>query len=238
MTFKLRADEGWWQDIPKLIERAVGIYTKLEKDPIHITATKIIEERGWVVNSNLVEPVVRSMGVLYVPKKLFPGPMFLFPEIDTDGKMRAQTKPLHEVFGPGKYFSIGVKKEEFNGPIWLGNDEDTLKNILERKFVVLVEGPFDIIAAKAVVPHIPIMSSLTKTFGKKHEDYLRILGVKTVYLLYDNDEAGKKSMEVLSHFIKTMKIVPLECPASDPSDCLKSRVKKEALQRVLEELEQ
>jgi hypothetical protein len=237
MPLKLKAEEGWWQDIAKLIEKTVAIYTKLEKDPILITATRIIEERSWVIKPEQLMPVIKDLGVLYVPKKMFPGPMFLFPEVDVDGLLRAQTKPLHTMFGPGKYYSIGAKREDFAGPIWLGNDEETLKLILEKGYVVLVEGPFDILAARAVAPGIPIMSSLTKSIGRKHEEYLRILGVRTTYLLYDNDEAGKKSMGVLSNIIKTMQVVPLECPASDPSDCLQTRVKKDALQRVLEGLE-
>ncbi len=237
MALRLKADDGWWQDIGKLIEKSITIYDKVEKDPISITASKIIEERSWIVKPEDLYGAIKDLGFLYIPKKLFPGPMFLFPEIDVEGKLRAQTKPLHSMFGPGKYFSMGVSKDEFTGPIWLGNDPSTISLILKSGFVVLVEGPFDLLAARAMAPSIPIMSSLTKTIGKKHEEYLRILGVKNIYLMYDNDEAGKKSMDILPNLVKTMKITPLECPASDPSDCLKSRLKKEALKRVLEELE-
>jgi len=236
-ALKLKADEGWWQDVGKLIERSVGIYNKLERNPIQVTAQKIIEHRKWIVTEEELFEPIKDLNFLYIPKKLFPGPMFVFPEIDTEGKIRAQTKPLHTMFGPSKYFSIGTSKEDFLGPIWLGNSPETLAKIIQCGYVILVEGPFDILAAKAMAPDLPIMSSLTKNIGKKHEEYLRLLGVKTIYLMYDNDEAGNKSMQILSYTVKSMKVVPLTCPDSDPSDCLKTRVKKEALQRVLEGVE-
>ena len=236
-ALRLKADEGWWQDVAKLIERSMGIYAKLERDAIQVTAQKVIEHREWITKEEELFGPIRDLQFLYVPKKLFPGPMFVFPEIDTEGKLRAQTKPLHTMFGPSKYFSIGTAQEDFLGPIWLGNSPETLAKIAQCGYVILVEGPFDLLAAKTVAPNLPIMSSLTKTIGRKHEEYLRIIGVKTIYLMYDNDDAGNKSMQILSHMIKTMKVIPLTCPDSDPSDCLKSRVKKEALQRVLEGVE-
>lgn len=236
-ALRLKADEGWWQDVAKLIERSMGIYAKLERDAIQVTAQKVIEHREWNIKESELFGPIKDLQFLYVPKKLFPGPMFVFPEIDTEGKLRAQTKPLHTMFGPSKYFSIGTAQEDFLGPIWLGNSPETLAKIAQCGYVILVEGPFDLLAAKAVAPNLPIMSSLTKTIGRKHEEYLRIIGVKTIYLMYDNDDAGNKSMQILTHTIKTMKVVPLACPDSDPSDCLKSRVKKDALQRVLEGVE-
>jgi 5S rRNA maturation endonuclease (ribonuclease M5) len=236
-ALRLKADEGWWQDVAKLIERSMGIYAKLERDAIQVTAQKVIEHREWNIKESELFGPIKDLQFLYVPKKLFPGPMFVFPEIDTEGKLRAQTKPLHTMFGPSKYFSIGTAQEDFLGPIWLGNSPETLAKIAQCGYVILVEGPFDLLAAKAVAPNLPIMSSLTKTIGRKHEEYLRIIGVKTIYLMYDNDDAGNKSMQILTHAIKTMKVVPLACPDSDPSDCLKSRVKKDALQRVLEGVE-
>lgn len=233
-ALRIKVDEGWWQDVAKLIERSMAIYAKLERDAIQVTAQKAVEHREWVIKESELFGPIKDLQFLYIPKKLFPGPMFVFPEIDTEGKLRAQTKPLHTMFGPSKYFSIGTSKEEFLGPIWLGNTPETLAQITKCGYVILVEGPFDILAARAVAPNLPIMCSLTKTIGRQHEEYLRIIGVKTVYLMYDNDEKGIKSMQILTHTIKTMKVVPLTCPDSDPSDCLKSKVKKDALQRVLE----
>lgn len=236
MALQLKAHEGWWQDIPRLISRSLAIYEKLEKDPTQITSAKIKEQREWVVAEKEIMPAVRDLNFLYVPKKLFPGPMFIFPEVDTEGKLRAQTKPLHTVFGASKYYSIGTAQEDFLGPIWLGNSDNTLELIIKHKLVVLVEGPFDLLACRILAPDVPIMSSLTKNIGKRHQEYLRILGVKNIILLFDNDEPGLVAMEALKNWIKTMKVSSLLCPAEDPSDCLKSSVKKEMLKALLEQV--
>ena len=236
MVLHLHAQEGWWQNVPRLISRSLGIYEKLERDPIQVTAARIKEHREWVISEAELMPAVKDLNFLYIPKKLFPGPMFIFPEMDTEGKLRAQTKPLHTVFGDSKYYSIGTAQEDFLGPIWLGNSDNTLELITKHRFVVLVEGPFDLLACRAVAPEVPVMSSLTKSIGKRHQEYLRIMGVKEVVLLYDNDEPGAKAMEALKNWIKTMKISSLLCPAEDPSDCLKSNVKKAALKSMLEQV--
>lgn len=239
MSLQLKANEGWWQDVPRLISRSLDIYGKAEKDPIQVTSARIKEHREWLVSEAELMPAVKDLGFLYVPKKLFPGPMFLFPEVDMEGKMRAQTKPLHSVFGEAKYYSIGTAQEDFLGPIWLGNSDNTLDLITKHKFVVLVEGPFDLLACRTVAPHIPVMSSLTKNIGKRHQDYLRILGVKNIVLMFDNEAsgAGAKAMEALKRYIKTMEVTPLVCPAEDPSDCLKLSSKKAALKVLLERQE-
>ena len=245
MNLKLKASDGWWQDVSRLISRSLGIYEKAEKDPIQVTAARVKEHREWLVSEAELMPAIKDLGFLYVPKKLFPGPMFLFPELDTEGKMRAQTRPLHSVFGDSKYYSIGTAQEDFLGPIWLGNSENTLDLIAKNRFVVLVEGPFDLLACRTLAPNIPVMSSLTKNIGKRHQEYLRILGVKNIVLMFDNDKphegeekgAGAKAMDALKHYIKTMTVTPLVCPASDPSDCLKSLAKKAALKSILEHQE-
>lgn len=236
MPLKLKADEGWWQDVPKLVERTCEIYTKLERDPVQVTAQKVVELRNWVVKEEELYAQIQALDFLYVPKKLFPGPLFLFPEFDTEGSIkRAQTKPLHTMFGPGKYYTIGAASADFLGPVWLGNDAATLDLIRKYRFVILVEGAFDLLAARVSAPHLPIMSPLTKNIGNAHQDYLRIAGAEAVYLMFDNDggSQGQKSVDILSRMVTTMKVRGLTCPDHDPSDCLKTRVKKEALQRVL-----
>ena len=237
MSLQLRVDDGWWQEIPRLISRSLEIYEKLEKDPVQVTAKQIIAHREWMVTEEEIMPAVRDLEFLYIPKRLFPGPMFLFPQKDTEGRLKAQTKPLHNVFGDSKYYSIGTT-QEFLGPLWLGNSDNTLELIIKNKLVMLVEGPFDLLACRILAPHVPIMSSRTKTIGKKHQDYLRILGVKEIALMYDNEPsgAGEKAMQALKREIKTMKVSPLTCPTHDPSDCLKSAVKKEALKSMLEQV--
>ena len=239
MGLQLKANEGWWQDVPRLISRSLGIYEKAEKDPIQVTAARVKEHREWLVSEAELMPAIKDLEYLYVPKKLFPGPMFIFPEKDTGGKLRAQTRPLHTVFGESKYYSIGTAQEDFLGPIWLGNSDHTLDLIVKHKFVVLVEGPFDLLACRTVAPNIPVMSSLTKNIGKRHQDYLRVLGVKNIVLMFDNEKsgAGAKAMDELKNLIKTMTVTPLVCPSEDPSDCLKSAAKKAALKSILEHQE-
>ena len=237
MSFKVKANEGWWQNIPLLISRTLEVYSKIERDPVQVASQKIVEHRGWCVKEEELYDPVRELGYLYVPKKLFPGPMFIFPHADLEMKYRAQTNPQHTAFGDSKYFVIGVNQEDFVGPVWLGNSTRTLDLIKKLGYVILVEGGFDLLAAKVAAPELPIMSPLTKTFGKSHVDYLRILGVKTAYLLMDNDKAGNTAADILVNTVKEFKVVKLGCPGSDPSDCLKTKTKKDLLQRVLEGVE-
>jgi hypothetical protein len=70
-------------------------------------------------------------------------------------------------------------------------------------------------------------------------DYLRLLGVRKVFLMYDNEssEAGERSMKELQKIHEgTLDIVPLLCPAGDPSECLESLPRTKALRSILEDL--
>lgn len=229
--------DAWWNDLTELRARTDKVYTKVQRDIWQVTAEKMIQLRGWNCPEEKLIPVLKEFGMYYVPKTMVPGPMFVFPEYDVMGRItRAQTKPLHDLFGEGKYHTLGVKKDAFLGPVWLGNSDRTLSMAVENKFVIVVEGPFDLIAAKVLAPNLPIMSSLTKSLGNQHEEYLKILGIKTVYLLYDNDEAGDKSVFWLDKTFG-IPITKLTCPGSDPSDCLKSTILKTRLKRVLDVVE-
>jgi hypothetical protein len=80
------------------------------------------------------------------------------------------------------------------------------------------------------------LSPLTKKLGDKHVAYLRMLGVKTIYLMYDNEVsgAGNKSMEIECRKLSEwFTMITLLCPASDPSDCLKSMTVAGKLKRML-----
>ena len=225
--------DAWWNDLSELRVRTEKAYEKAQRDLWQVTAERMIALREWKTTEEKLIPVLQEFGIYYVPKTLIPGPMFVFPESDVAGRVtRAQTKPLHDLFGEGKYHTLGVKKEAFLGPVWLGNSDRTLQTILDKQYVVVVEGPFDLIAAKILAPNVPILCSLTKSIGNKHEEYLKILGVKEVRLLYDNDDAGDKSAYWLGKLFG-IPITKMTCPGSDPSDCLKSVALKQRLNRVL-----
>ena len=230
--------DAWWNDLSELRSRTDRVYAKVERNIWQVTAEKMIALRKWEVKEEKLMPILEELGIYYVPKTMLPGPMFVFPEYDAMGKLtRAQTKPLHDLFGEGKYHTLGVKKEAFLGPVWLGNSDATLQKVLDTKSVLLVEGPFDLIATR-LVTNAPVMSSLTKSIGEKHEVYLRLLGVEQIYLMFDNEtsEAGERSASWLA---KTLSIptMLLTCPREDPSKCLETVPSKIKFKRSLIALE-
>jgi hypothetical protein len=261
---------GWWQDVPQLISKVDKLYERQVarnfSDKFTASKIKMVEARNWVGAKSLVEantiPVLTRLNAFYIPKGFLPGPMFVFPQRDIEGDfLRAQTKPLYSIISkgstepPSKYRVIGVNKEDFKGPVWMGNDPETLQLILEKRYVILVEGPFDLIAARIASPKQPIMSPLTKKIGASHIAYLRMLGVDTVYLLFDNERgkdrgtetvqedtrnfrnmgAGNYSMERLKNEITSMEVVPMICPGSgDPSAALTHFLPARALKNLLD----
>ena len=245
----------WYQKdtVPKLIQtvntkfaeaKAAGqSYTRNS-----ITIDKIVAIRGWAASLPLVQKnfdrVITELDAFYVPKQLPPGPMIAFPMVDVYGvPTRAQTLPLEGslMTGAGKYMYLGLKSKEFAGPSWLGNDAGTLKRVIEQKRVVLVEGAFDLLANRLVAPDVPTMCPLTKSLGKEHQAYLRMLGVETLYLMFDNEKpkegydigGGELSMRALQRDIKDMKVEILYCPSSDPSNALKLYPKTAQLRNML-----
>lgn len=79
-------------------------------------------------------------------------------------------------------------------------------------------------------PDVPVLSPLTKVLGRNHIAYLRMLGVKNLILLYDNEVAKVGKNEGAGNIsaeqqVKTIKSIPtvtaLTCPLEDPSLCLK-----------------
>jgi hypothetical protein len=221
-----------------------------DKNKLTFTKGKVVSAREWSSTLKMYdkhfEQVLKTLNFFYVPNRIIPGPAFVFPIKDSDGKFTsAQTKPLEgSVYGiNSKYRYIGTKPAS---PRWLGNDHATLKRIIETRRVVVVEGPFDLLAARLLCPDVPIMSPLTKLLGKNHIAYLRMLGVKRVFMMFDNEEvkAGKKgtdgagnmSMEQQAEMVKTMTLSPLVCPKSDPSSCLKNPTYAEKLKGVIKSI--
>jgi hypothetical protein len=244
----------WWEtDVNRVIEETDVFYNRVaeicpDKAKVPFTKKKIIEARGWAPSLKLYdkhfETVLKQLGFFYVPNRIIPGPAFIFPIRDVDGKLvSAQTKPLETslLAIPGmKYRYIGDKQNQI-GPRWLGNDYATLKKIIDMRKVVVVEGGFDLLAARLMCPDYPIISPLTKVVGRQHQAYLRMLGVTDLFLLYDNEvakegeEAGAGNMSAAQQAatIKTMNVKVLSCPKSDPSECLKIPVLARELQHML-----
>jgi hypothetical protein len=222
-------------NIPLLMERVDALYEDAVKrgkpfTKLSATRDKIIAERGWTpalsfISANF-DRILTEFKVTYVPKVLTPGPMFLFPISDTEGEYNyAQTKPLIGSPYYGKsYYRLGI---EPTGPQWLGNSMRAIRTIVETGVAGLVEGPFDWLACKLLSPDSPVLCPLTKRIGKEHQAYLRLLGIHSLYFMYDN-EADLKGYSAARYQSRDFQSIPmmkchnLPCPAPDPSEALKN----------------
>jgi hypothetical protein len=220
------------EETDKLYDRIVA---KGGRDKLTLTREKIIEARGWQPSLYLTkdnfERALTELGCYYVPKVMQPGPAFVFPVIDIDRKRQyAQTKPLDGsvLCGKSKYRFIGSKGL---GPTWLGNTDETIKAVVHTGQVVLVEGLFDLLACWVLAPEVPVMSPLTKRLGKEHQAYIRMLGLRRLYLMFDNElpsagnsiGAGNLAMRQHSKELsRYFDVRMLLCPACDPSEALKN----------------
>ena len=239
-------------DVSRLIEETDKLYSRIimkrpEADKLSFTKSKIISERGWEPSRSLIDSnfnrVLSELKIFYVPNILLPGPAFVFPIRDVDGTYPyAQTKPLEGsvLYSPkAKYYRIG---NAISSPQWLGNSPETIKILMRMRRVMVVEGPFDLLACRLLCPSLPVLCPLTKLVTKKHEEYLRILGVKTLHLMFDNElskktggfmGSGNISMAMQKKSITSMKVEIALCPASDPSEALQSMKSAMALRKLL-----
>lgn len=235
-----------YQDVPWLMSETDKLYARIvekwpEKEKLSFTAQKMIECRGWDASKHLIRKnlptILAEHDMFFIPKAMAPGPCFVFPLRNIKGGYTyAQTKPLEgSVLGTrNKYRFIGTKT--CPGPQWLGSSPDTLRRIIRSRSVVVVEGPFDFIACRALSPDTPLLCPLTKRLGQKHVAYLRMLGVDNLYLMYDNEVSGRgnaamayEERSLAAHF----RTESLLCPASDPSEALKSAILGERLRGML-----
>lgn len=236
--------------VPKITEETDKLYEQIVakggRDKLTLTREKIIEARGWQPSLYLTKDnfgrALSELGCYYVPKVMQPGPAFVFPVIDTDREVQyAQTKPLEGsvLGGKSKYRFIGSKGL---GPTWLGNTDETIKTVVNTGEVVLVEGPFDLLACWVLAPEVPVMSPLTKRLGEKHQAYLEMLGLTRVYLMFDNElpsaghsmGAGNLAMKQHSKELsRYFDVRTLLCPSSDPSEALKNGYTAEKLRSML-----
>jgi hypothetical protein len=250
-------DKGPWKDIHWLIAETTKFYDEFVTpkglgDRFSLAAKKIIPARGWepclrLIESNL-DPILRDLRVFYIPTQMKLGPSIVFPQLDyrsilTHYKLYPQWNFC--INGqPTKYVNLGLPVEEGH-PSWFGDTDWVLRSIKIYGRVLIVEGFFDVLAVRLLAPHVPVISSGSKRLNEAHIDYLGILGVKAVELMLDNeagkqvgrDGAGIESARYLAkkfkgwHSIKTWDIH--NCPAKDPSDCLRDRTTAHALRRQL-----
>jgi len=235
------------ENIPLLMERVDALFADAVArgkpfTKLSVTRDKIVAARGWTPSLSIIEPnfdhVLTELKIVYVPRVLTPGPMFMFPIMDIEGEFHyAQTKPLEgSIYYGKKYYRLGV---ETVGPQWLGNSLHTIRNIVKTGVAALVEGPFDLLASRLVSPEAPTLCPLTKRIGKEHIAYLRMLGIHTLYFLYDNEASakGQTAAYLQAQDVKTyMKSAVLRCPAHDPADALRTANGALALKSLLDHL--
>ena len=230
---------GYWKDEPwahvnQLVAELEKVYEQGIKagkilSPADTAVRKLMLYRGWhpSLPQAALRWVVQELEIVYVPKGLGPGPGLLFPIRDLTGEVvRLHIRLLED--GPErfkmKYMSLVDDKANFLGPAWLGADEPTLNAIIARREVFVVEGPLDLAAIRILGCPVPSLSSGTKKLTDDHWDYLRVLGVKTLYAMLDNEasQVGGKAADWVARNPYGIEVVTCQCPVKDPSDALRS----------------
>ncbi len=218
-------DEPWFNSPEVLLASLEALYRRALaigkiQSVLETTNKKIMANRGYApaVPREALSQAIEDLQIVYIPESIPPGPGFLFPIRDVTGEIRRlHIRLLDGATGGLRYLSI-VDKHLFTGPPWLGNDEETLERIINRKTVLVVEGPFDLLAVKALAPEFPALCPLTKRLGKLHKTYLEILGVRRIITLWDDDAAGRKASSRDLNGFQTLALRPPG--AKDPSDAL------------------
>lgn len=230
--------KGPWQNVPWLLDQVTELFdTKvIPKGGPTLTAKTaevIVNLRGWQPTLAMfgahMAAILEELRIMYVPKVMLPGPGIVFPALDVRNHWTlGRFAPMYTLSisdTVAKYAQLG-KSADTIGPNWLGMTRQTMKRILDAKRVVLVEGPFDLLACRLIAPGVPVLSTGTKTFNEMHIAHLRMLGCKSLHLMFDADDAGERSASYLkrtwnSKLDGLMAIHTERCPASDPSDALK-----------------
>ncbi len=248
--------KGPWHDVEWLLSE-VDTYFREEVEPkglgdrFTVTAARIMEHRRWAASRALIEAnmdsILRELNIFYVPKTMDPGPALVFPLQDVYGRYKSgKIRPFYELVfkaGPAKYSFLG-KKENVVGPSLFGMSDATLVNMGKTRSAILVEGYFDTLACRLLVPSAPVVSTGTKTVSEEHVHYLRMLGVQNIYLMFDNEAAkegkeegaGNQAMRILSAVLGRstgLNIQALGCPNEDASMCLENYRSAFLLKQIL-----
>ena len=234
-------DQPWAKEPAVLITELDRLYAKAVGagkivSPAHSTMEKVMAIREWspaVPMAQLLQ-AIQTLGILYIPAGMPPGPGIMFPITDVDGKVKRLQIRLNDPAAYGmRYMSI-MDPDGFMGPGWVGSDRKTRENIIRTGNVLVVEGPFDLLAVRALAPDLPSLCPLSKRMSWKHVAFMLMYGVERLQILMDQDEPGRKATtDAEKNLGNKFKIVPVRCPAADPSDCLTSRSSLFQLQEVL-----
>lgn len=159
------------------------------------------------------------------------------------------TFPIHNAFGNVVGFSARKIKESTFGGKYINSTETPLfkkskmlfglnfsrRRIVRERRALLVEGQIDCL--KMIESGLNLtVAALGTAFGEGHVDELQKLGVRTVYFIFDGDEAGlaaaSKAGDLFQKRGMEAKVVTLP-QGSDPDDFL-SRF---GVEKLVEELE-
>jgi hypothetical protein len=253
-----RYRDGWYQDVPLLIQKADALFAAWRDEgkpqdrfsKAAVTKNKIYDSRGWLPSKTMIDKnfdaALKTLNPFYLPTAQPPGPAFVFPLRDLDNVCRqAQVRPVKgsPLFGKDKYLTLGYA-HVFKGPRWFGNDWETIRLIIKARTVVLVEGPFDLLACRLIAPGTPALCTLTKKVSDDHIDYLSILGVKTIHLMFDNEKDGDTNRKALNttrkmireRCVTKMNVEMQTCPEHDASKALQKRLTALELRNLLQSL--
>jgi hypothetical protein len=204
------------------------VYLNEKVDWADSTKQHIIKSRKWVISPKQLDPIVNGSEpnpVRYITQRVgdgYEGGGYFFPIYDPAGlcpmaQIRWSKPSLHKNM---KTMFIGTASE-LNGPKWCGMTQDTVRQIMERRQLLLVEGPFDQMACRvALGSDYPVVSCFGSLLTHQHIQDLQILGVRKIVLMFDADEAGERGAKILRDKALPFRVEKLKCPASDPSDCL------------------
>ena len=195
-------------------------------DPADTAVRKMIHYRNWCssVSKSAVRRVVEELEVVYCPKGLGPGPGLVFPMRDITGEIKRLHIRLLEdspTIYKMKYMSL-VDPTLFLGPAWIGADDATMEAIIQCGEVQLVEGPVDLAAVRIAGCPIPSLSPTSKRLTEEHWTWLRVMGVKCIHPMMDNEVSGGGG-KAASYFEKNpygISVAPDVCPVKDPSKAL------------------
>lgn len=79
-------------------------------------------------------------------------------------------------------------------PIWIGLGRREMTRIWNGYDVWIVEGVFDVTTLRPLLPHSIVLGSLRANITNKQLNFLKRFVKGSVYLAFDNDETGQKSM--------------------------------------------
>lgn len=233
-------DQPWAKNPEVLIESLAKFYREAIRQGKVTTVAEMARKkamvvRGWcpMVPQEPLLQAIEDLEMIYVPKGLNPGPGFLFPVRDATGEIRRAVIRVNDETVYGTRYITAGDRDKFVGPSWAGMTPWCMERILDTHAVLVVEGPWDLVAVRTVAPDIPSVSPLTKKLTSMHWDILTILGVERVYTMLDNDNPGQKAGERMRDKHPDTEVVLVKCPSKDPADTLKDPSKLQGLQRAL-----